>query len=164
MLKDQYEELYKSEVTTLESISNYIDKLKSAYDLENKDLTSFVEDVNTLETIFTSTADNEDFDISDSLIQIEEVAETFELLQSDGEEIDLEAAANLAQNANEIQESKKLLTVAKDEGIDLKTLAKKDIKEQKAINKAVDDQKKSVEKQRLEEQLAALCHKNYGQL
>ena len=37
----------------------------------------------------------------------------------------------------------------------MNTLAKKDIKEQKAINKAVKDQKKSVEKQRLEkDQLA----------
>jgi hypothetical protein len=150
-LKAQYQERFKSEVKTSESISNYIDKLKSAYDLENKDLTSFVEEVDTLETIFTATDSDASFDISDSLTNLETVADTFELLESEDGTVDLQAAANLAQNAKEIDESKKLLTAAKDEGIDLKTLAKKDIKEQKAINKAVEDQKKSVEKQRQEQ-------------
>ena len=114
--------------------------------------------MDSIETILAATSDDADFDLTDSLIQIEEVSETFELLESEDGTVDLEAAANLAKNANEIEESKQLLTAAKDEQklnsgeiTDLKNLdVKKDIKEQKAINKAVEDQKKSVEKQRQE--------------
>ena len=147
-LKTQYDDQFKSDITTLNAINDYIDKLKSTYDLENKKLTSFVEDVDTLETIFTATANDVNFDISDSLIQIEVVAETFELLETEDGDIDLEAAANLASSAKDIQESKKAITTAKEAGIDVTNVAKKDIKEQKAINKAVEGQQNAVEEKR----------------
>ena len=177
-LKADYEERYKSEVLIFESISTYIDNLKSAYDLENKKLTSFVEEVDSIETILAATTDDADFDLTDSLIQIEEVAETFELLESEDGAVDLVAAANLAKNASEIDESKKLITgvieakkekqqkldsgeitaeeyAASVDSLDITKMASKDIKEQKAINKAVEDQKTAVDNQRQEnEQLA----------
>ena len=92
--------------------------------------------------LYESTEGNEDFDISDSLAEIEAVQETFQLLSEDGEidinNFDIDAAANIASNAADIEESKKAIKLAKDAGIDATEIAKKDVDEQKAINKVAE--------------------------
>ena len=64
-LKAQYDTYDEA---TYNDITAYIDNLKSAYDLENKKLTSFVEEVDSIETILAATADVADFDLTDSLV------------------------------------------------------------------------------------------------
>ena len=92
--------------------------------------------------LYESTEGNEDFDISDSLAEIEAVQETFQLLSEDGEidinNFDIDAAVNIASNAADIEESKKAIKLAKDAGIDATEIAKKDVDEQKAINKVAE--------------------------
>ena len=51
----------------------------------------------------------------------------------DVNDFDAEAVANIAANAADIKDSREAIQLAKDAGIDVNEVAKKDIEEQKAI-------------------------------